>query len=105
FQTEDLDAYDSDCDDLSLAKVVLMENLSSCDPEVFSEVVQIVLWTDNGTEFVNQTLKAYYEEFEISHQTLVARTPQQNGVVERWNHTLVEYARAMLIFLKAPLFL
>ncbi|GKD55482.1 retrovirus-related pol polyprotein from transposon TNT 1-94, partial [Tanacetum coccineum] len=30
--------------------------------------------TDNGTEFVNQTLKAYYEEVRISHQTSVART-------------------------------
>ncbi|GJZ40309.1 integrase, catalytic region, zinc finger, CCHC-type containing protein, partial [Tanacetum coccineum] len=38
FQTEDLDAYDSDCDDLSSAKAVLMENLSSCDPDVLSEV-------------------------------------------------------------------
>ncbi|GJV56191.1 hypothetical protein Tco_1457196, partial [Tanacetum coccineum] len=38
FQTEDLDAYDSDCDDLSLAKAVLMANLLSCDPEVLSEV-------------------------------------------------------------------
>ncbi|GJX73687.1 hypothetical protein Tco_0312282 [Tanacetum coccineum] len=37
FQTEDLDAYDSDCDDLSLAKAVLMVNLSSYDPEVLSE--------------------------------------------------------------------
>ncbi|GKG07674.1 retrovirus-related pol polyprotein from transposon TNT 1-94, partial [Tanacetum coccineum] len=34
FQTEDLDAYDSDCDDLSLAKAVLMVNLSSCDSNV-----------------------------------------------------------------------
>ncbi|GKD85804.1 retrovirus-related pol polyprotein from transposon TNT 1-94 [Tanacetum coccineum] len=32
--------------------------------------------TDNGTEFVNQTLKDYYEIFGISHQTSVARTPQ-----------------------------
>ncbi|GKA02801.1 hypothetical protein Tco_0675582 [Tanacetum coccineum] len=38
FQTDDLDAYDSDCDDLSLAKAVLMANLSSCDPEVLSKV-------------------------------------------------------------------
>ncbi|GJV71028.1 retrovirus-related pol polyprotein from transposon TNT 1-94 [Tanacetum coccineum] len=35
----------------------------------------------------------------------VLRTPQQNGVVERRNHTLVEAARTMLIFSKAPLFL
>ncbi|GKC09415.1 hypothetical protein Tco_1001025, partial [Tanacetum coccineum] len=37
FQTDDLDAYDSDCDDFSLAKAVLMANLSSCDPEVLSK--------------------------------------------------------------------
>ncbi|GJS84447.1 retrovirus-related pol polyprotein from transposon TNT 1-94 [Tanacetum coccineum] len=61
--------------------------------------------TDNGTEFVNQTLKAYYEEVKISHQTSVARTPQQNGVVERRNRTLVEAAQTMLIFSKALLFL
>ncbi|GJY70166.1 integrase, catalytic region, zinc finger, CCHC-type containing protein [Tanacetum coccineum] len=54
--------------------------------------------TDNGTEFFNQTLKAYYEEVKISHQTSMARTPQQNGIVERRNHTLVEAARNMLIF-------
>ncbi|GJV64156.1 putative ribonuclease H-like domain-containing protein [Tanacetum coccineum] len=57
--------------------------------------------TDNGTEFVNQTMKAYYEEVRISHQTSVARTPQQNGVVKRQNRTLVEVAHTMLIFLKA----
>ncbi|GKD58532.1 hypothetical protein Tco_1296041 [Tanacetum coccineum] len=38
FQTEDLDAYDSDCDDISSAKVVLMTNLSSYDSDVLSEV-------------------------------------------------------------------
>ncbi|GJY19420.1 retrovirus-related pol polyprotein from transposon TNT 1-94 [Tanacetum coccineum] len=45
--------------------------------------------TDNGIEFVNQTLKSYYEDVGISHQTLVARTPQQNDVVERRNRNLV----------------
>nr|GEX41679.1 hypothetical protein [Tanacetum cinerariifolium] len=39
--------------------------------------------TDNGTEFVNQTLREYYEEVGISHETSVARSPQQNSVVER----------------------
>ncbi|GJR16951.1 retrovirus-related pol polyprotein from transposon TNT 1-94 [Tanacetum coccineum] len=39
--------------------------------------------TDNGTEFVNQTLRKYYEKVGISHETSVARSPQQNGVVER----------------------
>ncbi|GJR68015.1 retrovirus-related pol polyprotein from transposon TNT 1-94 [Tanacetum coccineum] len=61
--------------------------------------------TDNGTEFVNQTLREWYENVGIMHQTSVARTPQQNGVVERRNRTLVEVARTMLIFSKVPLFL
>ncbi|GJS63521.1 retrovirus-related pol polyprotein from transposon TNT 1-94 [Tanacetum coccineum] len=61
--------------------------------------------TYNGTEFVNQTLREYYEQVGISHETLVARSPQQNGVVERRNHMLIEAAHTMLIYAKAPLFL
>nr|GEU58621.1 retrovirus-related Pol polyprotein from transposon TNT 1-94 [Tanacetum cinerariifolium] len=61
--------------------------------------------TDNGTEFFNQTLRSYYESVGISHETSVARTPQQNGVVKRKNRTLVEAARTLLIYTKAPLFL
>ncbi|GJY13013.1 hypothetical protein Tco_0382322 [Tanacetum coccineum] len=37
-RTVDLDAYDSDCDDISSAKAVLMANLLSCDSDVLSEV-------------------------------------------------------------------
>ncbi|GJT46473.1 retrovirus-related pol polyprotein from transposon TNT 1-94 [Tanacetum coccineum] len=61
--------------------------------------------TDNGTEFVNQTLREYYEKVGISHETSVARSPQQNDVVERRNRTLIEAAHTMLIYAKAPLFL
>nr|GEY31457.1 hypothetical protein [Tanacetum cinerariifolium] len=61
--------------------------------------------TDNGIKFVNQTLRDYYEEVGISHETSVARSPQQNGVVERRNRTLIETARTMLIYTQAPLFL
>ncbi|GJU19763.1 retrovirus-related pol polyprotein from transposon TNT 1-94 [Tanacetum coccineum] len=56
--------------------------------------------TDNGIEFVNQTLKAYYEEVEILHQTSVACTPQQNGVVEKRNHTLVETGHTISLIRK-----
>ncbi|GJZ86182.1 retrovirus-related pol polyprotein from transposon TNT 1-94 [Tanacetum coccineum] len=61
--------------------------------------------TDNGIEFVNKALTDYYESFGITHEKTVPRTPQQNGIVERMNRTLVEAARTMLIFSKAPLFL
>nr|GEY17976.1 hypothetical protein [Tanacetum cinerariifolium] len=51
--------------------------------------------TDNRTEFVNQMLREYYEEVGISHETSVAYSPQQNGVVERRNRTLIEEARTI----------
>ncbi|GJS95723.1 retrovirus-related pol polyprotein from transposon TNT 1-94 [Tanacetum coccineum] len=47
----------------------------------------------------------YFDSVGISHQASSVRTPQQNGVVERRNRTLVEAARTMLIFSRAPLFL
>nr|GFC73425.1 retrovirus-related Pol polyprotein from transposon TNT 1-94 [Tanacetum cinerariifolium] len=59
----------------------------------------------NRTEFANQTLRDYYEEVGISHETSVARSPHQNGVVERRNHTVIEVARTMLIYTQASLFL
>nr|GFB05844.1 retrovirus-related Pol polyprotein from transposon TNT 1-94 [Tanacetum cinerariifolium] len=61
--------------------------------------------TDNGTEFVNQKLHEYYEQVGIFHETSVARSSQQNSVIERRNRMLIEAARTMLIYAQAPLFL
>nr|GEX94175.1 integrase, catalytic region, zinc finger, CCHC-type, peptidase aspartic, catalytic [Tanacetum cinerariifolium] len=60
---------------------------------------------DNGTKFVNKTLTDLFESVGITHQISVPWSPQQNDVVERRNQTLMEAARTMLIFAKAPLFL
>ncbi|GJX42525.1 putative ribonuclease H-like domain-containing protein [Tanacetum coccineum] len=60
--------------------------------------------TDKGTEFLNKTLHAYFAKEGIRHETSTARTPEQNGVVERRNRTLVEAARTMLSAAKVPLF-
>nr|GFB64756.1 hypothetical protein [Tanacetum cinerariifolium] len=49
-------------------------------------------------------LHAYFAAEEIQHQTSVARTPEQNGVVERRNSTLVEAVRTMLSAAKVHLF-
>nr|GEV95943.1 retrovirus-related Pol polyprotein from transposon TNT 1-94 [Tanacetum cinerariifolium] len=65
----------------------------------------IIIRTDNGTEFKNQVLKEYIDSVGISHQMSSVRTPQKNRVVERRNQTLVEAAREMSIFSRAPLFL
>ncbi|GKB39190.1 integrase, catalytic region, zinc finger, CCHC-type containing protein, partial [Tanacetum coccineum] len=56
------------------------------------------------TEFLNKTLHAYFAKEGIRHETSTARTPEQNGVVERQNRTLVEAARTMLSAAKVPLF-
>nr|GEZ20197.1 retrovirus-related Pol polyprotein from transposon TNT 1-94 [Tanacetum cinerariifolium] len=61
--------------------------------------------TDNGTEFKNKTLTKFFDEVGITQQFFAARTPQQNGVVERRNRTLVEAARTMLTFANLPSFL
>nr|GFA18575.1 hypothetical protein [Tanacetum cinerariifolium] len=63
-----------------------------------------VVRTDKGTEFLNHTLHAYFAAEGIQHQTSVARTPEQNDVVERRNRTFVEAARTMLSPAKVPLF-
>nr|GEV23897.1 retrovirus-related Pol polyprotein from transposon TNT 1-94 [Tanacetum cinerariifolium] len=63
-----------------------------------------VVRTDKGTEFLNQTLYAYFAAERIRHQTSIARTPEQNGVVKRRNRTLIEAARTMLSAAKVPLF-
>nr|GEZ68594.1 retrovirus-related Pol polyprotein from transposon TNT 1-94 [Tanacetum cinerariifolium] len=47
------------------------------------------------SEFKNQVLKEYFDTVGISHQMSSVRTPQQNGVVERRNRTLVEAARTI----------
>nr|GFC89180.1 putative ribonuclease H-like domain-containing protein [Tanacetum cinerariifolium] len=65
----------------------------------------IIIRTDNGTEFKNQVLKEYFDSVGIPHQMSSVRTPQQNEVVERRNQMLVEAARTMLIFSRAPLIL
>nr|GEV65449.1 reverse transcriptase domain-containing protein [Tanacetum cinerariifolium] len=63
-----------------------------------------IVQTKKGTEFLNKTLHAYFASEGIHHQTSVARTPEQNGVVERRNRTPVEAARTMLSPAKVPLF-
>ncbi|KAI3757928.1 hypothetical protein L6452_05472 [Arctium lappa] len=62
-----------------------------------------VVRSDNGTEFKSNTLQAFYDSQGIQQQFFVARTPQQNGVVERRNRTLVEAARSMLAYSGLPL--
>nr|GEY72954.1 copia protein [Tanacetum cinerariifolium] len=65
----------------------------------------IIVRTKNETKFKNHVLKEYFDSVAITHENSASKTPQQNGVVEHKNRTLVEAARTMLIFSHAPLFL
>nr|GEW62560.1 hypothetical protein [Tanacetum cinerariifolium] len=50
FHTDDLDAYDSDCDDISSSKAVLMANLSSYNSDILFEVMKVKTTSDTITE-------------------------------------------------------
>jgi transposase InsO family protein len=52
--------------------------------------------SDNETEFRNASFDEFYLEHGIDQQFSAPRVPQQNGVVEQKNRTLVEMARTML---------
>ncbi|GJS12592.1 putative ribonuclease H-like domain-containing protein [Tanacetum coccineum] len=55
-----------------------------------------VIRCDNGTEFKNREMNQFCKKKVILRQFSVAKTPQQNGVAERRNMTLIEAARTML---------
>ncbi|KAJ0958119.1 putative RNA-directed DNA polymerase [Helianthus annuus] len=63
-----------------------------------------VIRSDNGTEFKNVTLDTFCINKGIDRQFSAPRTPQQNGVAERRNRTLIEAARTMLADSKLPSF-
>ncbi|GKE56405.1 putative ribonuclease H-like domain-containing protein, partial [Tanacetum coccineum] len=62
-----------------------------------------VIRYDNGTEFKNRIMNQFCEMKGIKREFSVARTPQQNGVAERKNITLIEGARTMLADSKLPI--
>jgi transposase InsO family protein len=52
--------------------------------------------SDNGMEFKNSQIEGFLEDEGIKHEFSSPYTPQQNGVVERKNRTLLDMARTML---------
>ncbi|GJX08804.1 putative ribonuclease H-like domain-containing protein [Tanacetum coccineum] len=59
-----------------------------------------IIRCDNGTEFKNRVMSEFCEEKGIKKEFSAARTPQQNGVAERRNRTLIKAARTMLAYFK-----
>ncbi|GKD88624.1 hypothetical protein Tco_1364131, partial [Tanacetum coccineum] len=69
YQADDLDAYDSDCDDFSIAEAVLMANLSSYGSDVLSEVP----YSENTH---NGMLNESVQEMPYSEQTYLVNSPE-----------------------------
>ena len=64
------------------------ENQSKCKMQVIR--------SDNGTEYTLEKFNKFCEDADIEHQLTTPYTPQQNGVVERKNRTLIEMTRCLL---------
>lgn len=62
--------------------------------ETGQSVLKLV--TDNGTEFLNNSLNSFLKDKGIIHDRSVAYTPEQNGFIEREMRTLKEMARTLL---------
>src|SRR5258708_16688668 len=52
---------------------------------------------DNGTEYINKNLITWRNQKGIQIETTVPYSPSQNGVAERYNRTLIEISRQMII--------
>jgi len=66
-------------------------NRSNLPPEQLK-----TLRTDNGGEYLSNEFKNYLEGNGIKHELTIAYTPQQNGVAERMNRTILDLIRSML---------
>ncbi len=60
------------------------------------------LHSDNGGEYTSKKFEAYLKSEGIRHECTIPKTPEQNGVAEKLNRTLVESSRSMLLDAKLP---
>ncbi|CAL1392261.1 unnamed protein product [Linum trigynum] len=61
-----------------------------------------ILRTDRGGEFTSNELESYCENLGMKHQLTAPYSPQQNGIVERRNQTIVGMARSLLKSMNVP---
>ena len=62
----------------------------------------ISLRTDNGGEYTSLEFQSYLKREGIKHELTVPRSPEQNGVAEHFNRTLMEAVRSMLVGAQLP---
>nr|GEY21976.1 hypothetical protein [Tanacetum cinerariifolium] len=78
FQTDDLDAYDSGCDDISSAKLILLANLSSYDSDVLSDVPQHDIYQND--DMINQS---YLQEMQNAIIQDTNSSAQQDAMIRK----------------------
>ncbi|GJX06256.1 hypothetical protein Tco_0194188 [Tanacetum coccineum] len=111
FQTNDQDAYDFDCDDISSAKAVLMANLSSYGSKVLSEVPQYDTYQNDNmlnhsvqeTQYFEQSRIDYVPDNEITSDSNIISYEQylqetQNAIVQDTNSSTQQDAMIMSVF-------
>ncbi|GJW28656.1 hypothetical protein Tco_0045531 [Tanacetum coccineum] len=111
FQTDDLDAYDSDCDDISSAKAILMANLLSYGLDVLSKVPQPDTHQNNNmfnqsvqeTQYFEQSLIDYVPNNEITSDSNIISYEQylqqmQNVIVQDTNSSAQQDSMIMYVF-------
>jgi transposase InsO family protein len=79
----------------------LTQHLRTSDNNEFELKVKKIR-SNNGSEFKNLQVEEYLEEEGIKHEFSAPYTPQQNGIVERKNRTLIYMPRTMLGEYKMP---
>ncbi|KAL4582814.1 hypothetical protein LXL04_007375 [Taraxacum kok-saghyz] len=99
-------------DDYSRFTWVFFLSAKSETPELIKRFITLIenqlntkvkgIRSDNGTEFKNAVMDRFCAEKGILHQYSSVRTPQQNGVAERRNRTLIDAARTFLCDSKLP---
>ncbi|GJY33224.1 putative ribonuclease H-like domain-containing protein [Tanacetum coccineum] len=81
---------------LGIADLIITKPIKRNDERRNNEDLMCNIRCDNGIEFKNYAMNEFCAKKGIKREFSIARTPQQNGVAERKNRTLIEAARTML---------
>nr|GFA45573.1 hypothetical protein [Tanacetum cinerariifolium] len=85
YQADDLDAYDSDCDELNSAKVALMANLSHYDSDTLTEV----------NNYANRTNQLIFEEMQVSSISERSTILAQSNTESTSDSNIISYSQYM----------
>ena len=80
------------------SKSEVSEKFKEFEARVFKDCGQQIgtLWSDNRGEYLSKEFRCYLKTKGIRHELTVPYSPEQNGVAERMNRTLMEAARSMM---------